>query len=256
MKNNFDTKAALSIVAVAALVVGLLFFVPGVFANGSAADLYDTGTGTPGASGTAQPGATGLPATGANAAGPTTYTVKAGDTLGGIALAFRVTVISLLQANSNVTDPNLILIGEQLNIPAPNLKAGQSVWAGFIPASAGLPSTGGTLQPSATATAGPGATATGLPATGGSLSGPATFVVQSGDTLGAIAQAYSVTVVSLLRANPDITDPNLIFIGEQIAVPAPNLTGSQSIWAGFTGTTTGGTAQPSSSATPQATPTP
>jgi len=46
------------------------------------------------------------------------YTVQAGDTLAGIAAQFGVTVDAIVQANS-ITDPNLILPGETLIIPAP-----------------------------------------------------------------------------------------------------------------------------------------
>jgi LysM repeat protein len=52
------------------------------------------------------------------ATGEQEYTVQAGDTLGGIAAQFGVTVDALVQANS-ITDPNLIIPGETLIIPAP-----------------------------------------------------------------------------------------------------------------------------------------
>ncbi len=45
------------------------------------------------------------------------YTVQAGDSLGAIAAQFGVTVDAIVQANS-ITDPNLILPGETLIIPA------------------------------------------------------------------------------------------------------------------------------------------
>ena len=45
------------------------------------------------------------------------YTVQAGDSLGAIAEKFGVTVDAIVQANS-ITDPNLILPGETLIIPA------------------------------------------------------------------------------------------------------------------------------------------
>ena len=46
------------------------------------------------------------------------YTVQEGDTLGAIAAQFGVTVEAIVEAN-NITDPNLILPGETLVIPAP-----------------------------------------------------------------------------------------------------------------------------------------
>ena len=63
---------------------------------------------------TPAPAATETPAAG----GQQEYVVQAGDTLGGIAAEFGVTVDAIVQANS-ITDPNLIVPGETLIIPAP-----------------------------------------------------------------------------------------------------------------------------------------
>jgi len=45
--------------------------------------------------------------------------------------------------------------------------------------------------------------------------------VQSGDTLFSIAVRFNVPLNSLIAANPQIANPNLIFPGQQICVPAP-----------------------------------
>jgi nucleoid-associated protein YgaU len=47
------------------------------------------------------------------------------------------------------------------------------------------------------------------------------YVVQAGDTLSAIAASYGVTVDQILAANPLITDPNQIAIGDRIVIPRP-----------------------------------
>jgi LysM repeat protein len=52
------------------------------------------------------------------AGGPQEYTIQAGDTLGAIAAQFGVTVEAIVEANS-IADPNLIVPGETLIIPAP-----------------------------------------------------------------------------------------------------------------------------------------
>jgi LysM repeat protein len=47
---------------------------------------------------------------------PVTYTVKAGDTLSGIADLFGVTVDDIVRAN-NIADPNSLALGQVLTIP-------------------------------------------------------------------------------------------------------------------------------------------
>ncbi|TAK74938.1 MAG: LysM peptidoglycan-binding domain-containing protein [Dehalococcoidia bacterium] len=45
------------------------------------------------------------------------------------------------------------------------------------------------------------------------------YTVQPGDTLGYIAAAYGTTVSALMKKN-GITNPNYIWIGQSIIVPA------------------------------------
>jgi len=52
----------------------------------------------------------------------------------------------------------------------------------------------------------------------------ASITIQSGDTLGALAKKYNTTVNALLRLNPQITDPNLIFAGQSLNVGVVNFT--------------------------------
>jgi LysM repeat protein len=52
------------------------------------------------------------------ATGTQEYTVQAGDSLGAIAAKFGVTVDALIQAN-DIADPNIIVVGQVLKIPAP-----------------------------------------------------------------------------------------------------------------------------------------
>ncbi|MCC6455172.1 MAG: LysM peptidoglycan-binding domain-containing protein [Caldilineaceae bacterium] len=48
-----------------------------------------------------------------------------------------------------------------------------------------------------------------------------TYVVKRGDTLGAIARRYNTTIATLLRLNPQIRNPNRLYVGQRIRVPAP-----------------------------------
>ena len=45
-----------------------------------------------------------------------------------------------------------------------------------------------------------------------------TYTVRRGDTLWGIAKRYGVTLRSLIAANPQIKNPNLIYPGEQVRV--------------------------------------
>lgn len=51
------------------------------------------------------------------------------------------------------------------------------------------------------------------------VAGTTTYVVREGDTLFAIARRLNTTVSALLAANPSISNPNRIFIGQVLVVP-------------------------------------
>lgn len=48
------------------------------------------------------------------------------------------------------------------------------------------------------------------------------YTVKSGDTLSAIAQRHQTTISSLLRLNPDLENPDQIFSGQKLKLPAAN----------------------------------
>ncbi|MSQ31240.1 MAG: LysM domain-containing protein [Dehalococcoidia bacterium] len=77
-----------------------------------------TATPTPTATATARPAATSTPAAATPAPPPavTTYTVRPGDNLTGIAAQFNTTVDALQRAN-NISDPSQIQAGDRLTIP-------------------------------------------------------------------------------------------------------------------------------------------
>ncbi len=51
---------------------------------------------------------------------------------------------------------------------------------------------------------------------------PRTYTIRSGDSLFAVGLEFGVTVDQLLAANPQITDPNLIAVGQVIVIPEPD----------------------------------
>ena len=97
----------------------------------------------------------------------TSYTVQAGDSLSAIASRFGTTVAELVSLN-NISDPNLIYVGQVLKIP----------------------SSGNSSR---------------------------TYTVQAGDTLSYIAAKFGTTVSNLVTLN-NISDPNLIYVGQVLYV--------------------------------------
>ena len=47
------------------------------------------------------------------------------------------------------------------------------------------------------------------------------YVVKKGDTLIAIANRFKITLKALRAANPEVTDPTKLQIGQKLVIPAP-----------------------------------
>ncbi|MFC4728142.1 glycoside hydrolase family protein [Coralloluteibacterium thermophilus] len=95
--------------------------------------------------------------------GGSTYTVRPGDTLSGIAAAHGVTLQALLAANPEIANPDLIQVGQVIRIPAPGASAGAAPAAeaprdGSAPDRAGL---GGLSERYETSGRGPGTVSSG-----------------------------------------------------------------------------------------------
>lgn len=114
------------------------------------------------------------------------YVVARGDTLKGLATRFSTTVDALLKSNPEITNQNVIYEGQWIKVyVAP------------------------TTPPPATPP----------PATPPADSGQ-TYYVKKGDTLRKIAEKFGTTVDALLKLNPGIKDPNRIYVGQALKVPA------------------------------------
>jgi LysM repeat protein len=111
------------------------------------------------------------------------HVVSPGETLYGLSRQYDVPLNSIIAANPQIPNPEVISPGQTVCIPIP---AG-----GFPP---------GTPYPP-TACAG------------------RFYTVQARETLYSIAQRFGVTVAAILAANPQIANPNVLQIGQEICVP-------------------------------------
>ena len=116
----------------------------------------------------------------AGAPKPTTYTVRAGDTLGAVAARSGVPLASLARANG-IGDPDRVRAGQVLTVPPPGARAA-------------------TPPPAA-----PAATV-------------ASYRVGPGDTLARVARRTGVSVDALARAN-HLRNANLVRVGQVLAIP-------------------------------------
>lgn len=109
------------------------------------------------------------------------YIVARGDTLKALANRFGSTVDLILAHNPSITNANVIYEGQRLTIYS----------AGNNPPPTTPP-----------------------PASG------QTYYVAKGDTLRKIAAKFGTTVDAILKLNPKITNPNVIYVGQAITIPS------------------------------------
>ena len=136
------------------------------------------------------------------------YTVQSGDTLSGIALKFSTTSSKLAQLNS-ISNPNLIYVGQRLLVNQSSNSNSSS-----------------SGQSSSTTT--------------NTEASAASYTVKSGDTLSGIANQYNTTVNQIVSLN-QLSNPNLIYVGQVLKLKNSQTTNSSSSSSSSTATTTVGT---------------
>jgi LysM repeat protein len=132
--------------------------------------------------------------------GQVTHTVQAGENLYRIAKQYGTTVTAIAQAN-NITNPNLIRVGQVLAIP------------GVSPAPDTTPVPGTT--PTATSPATP------APSAGGTV-----HIVQPGENLFRIALRYNL-LTTIVAAYNNLENPGMIYVGQEIRIPPAGYTMAQ-----------------------------
>lgn len=162
------------------------------------------------------------------------YVVQSGDTMFLIAQRFGIPLQRLIEANPQVTNPNIIYPGQSLCIPSATLGCmpGMTIYTVVR---------GDTLYQiaqrfgvslNALISANPQITNPNLIFPGQVICIPTPvgppqctngfiYTVAAGDTLYRIAQRYGITLDMLIRANPQISNPDMINVGQRICVPFP-----------------------------------
>ena len=138
--------------------------------------------------------------------GATSYTVKSGDTLAGIAERFGVSLDDLRAANPNINSSSLS-IGQSVRLPA------ASDAPPAAPTKDAAPTTAAATATEAAPADTPVPAATATPVSVGQ-----TYTVVEGDIPVTIAEKFGITVEELLAANPRL-DPTALRIGQVLIIP-------------------------------------
>ncbi|GAA2491645.1 lytic transglycosylase domain-containing protein [Terrabacter carboxydivorans] len=117
-----------------------------------------------------------------------TVTVRPGDTLWDLAIAHRSTIAAIVEKNRLSSGGALIMPGQKLLVPVRLTAVKTAPRPGPVTPTKSSPK-------------------------------DAVYVVRSGDTMGAIAQRYGVSLTKLLAANK-MSSSTVIFVGQRITVPA------------------------------------
>lgn len=171
----------------------------------------------------------------------TIHVVVRGDTLGQIAAKYKASVRNIVSANK-ISNPNVILLGQKITIPSASnsggrdgtgissrtgqyhvVRRGESVqriasqYKGVsvddITRANGIVN-GRIYAGAALYLSGPGYVATGS-------AGTTKHTVRRGDRLGDIASSHGVSVSKLASQN-NISNPNLIRVGQELSIPSGN----------------------------------
>ncbi|HVS63270.1 MAG TPA: LysM peptidoglycan-binding domain-containing protein [Thermoanaerobaculia bacterium] len=144
----------------------------------------------------------------------TEYRVQRGDTLGGIASRFGVSVAALQRANS-LPRADRIYVGQRLEVPS------SSSWTPITTDLLAQISVATLVEPVAT-NGDPAPDTFGAP----TRAEPSEHVVARGETVSRIAAKYGVTVEAIVQAN-GIRSADSIAIGQRLVIPPAGSTASR-----------------------------
>lgn len=186
---RLDYRLALALVAAISLITASLTFVADrlILPSGGRATPTGSPSPTPTQSLTPSPSPSPTPVPTATPRPPIRYTVVEGDTCGGIAFFFDVSVRSVIELN-NLGTQCLLTVGQEILLPQPTPTT--------------TPEPSATLSPSE-------ATEAACP--------KETYTVAANDTLFGIAQNYNVSMQSIKDFNGLLSDT--VFQGQRLVIP-------------------------------------
>lgn len=141
------------------------------------------------------------------------YTIKDGDTLAGIASRLGIALDDLRAANPGI-DPGTLRAGQTIKLP-PNSDVPAATPGKASPTAKGVTST---PAPQPTEPPPTEAPATAPPASSTPAAVGQSYTVQNGDFPAKIAEKFGISVEDLLAANPGIK-PTDMHIGDVIIIP-------------------------------------
>ena len=156
------------------------------------------------------------------------YRVKAGDSLGSIAVLYNTTAAAIM-ARNNLSNPSMIHVGQTLIIPAADahLSPRGSTVLHTVASGETLADIAVRYRttPEAIMSQNPSLDDPDQPPVGavlmitiGSEPGNRTHIVRPGESLSTIAESYGLTTQQVARAN-GLTDPSRIRVGQLLIIP-------------------------------------
>jgi LysM repeat protein len=172
------------------------------------------------------------------------YTVAAGDTIVSIAAALGVNADQLVLQN-NLTNPDLLVMGQQLRIPVSGTPQQVLTAVTTLLPTVGTPTARLTvpLQLVGTGTPGtPAALGTGSVTPAGTTtitppppptpsSGQGVYTIKPGETLRQVAERYNVSALAIARANR-ISNPDSVSAGTVLKIPGNDPSWTMYNWNG------------------------
>ena len=122
-----------------------------------------------------------------------TYIIRSGDSLRQIAEAHNTSIDEILKLNPEITNANQVYVGKVILLPSERARTT------IPPTNTPVPQV--------------------PPASTPSQPNTITYIIRSGDSLRQIAEAHNTSIDEILKLNPEITNPNQVYVGSTILLP-------------------------------------